>query len=67
MTNLDVGLFLGFQAVRNLVAAVLKQKGPNEQITQSSPQVSYFSKLSLLWYLNGFIKCNRFPSSRQKE
>lgn len=38
----DVLLFV-FQTVRNLVAAVLKEKGPNGQITQSSTQVNYFN------------------------
>lgn len=41
---LHVDLLFLFQAVRNLVAAVLKEKGPNGQITQSSTQVSYVSK-----------------------
>lgn len=41
-TNSNVGPFLSFvfQTVRSLVAAVLKEKGLNGQITQSSLQVS---------------------------
>uniref|UniRef100_A0A8C9XL92 Focadhesin n=1 Tax=Sander lucioperca TaxID=283035 RepID=A0A8C9XL92_SANLU len=36
--KLQQGLLFDFQTVRHLVAAVLKEKGPNGQITQSSTQ-----------------------------
>lgn len=46
---------LCFQTVRSLVAAVLKEKGQNGQITQSSNQVSVSSLITLLSFCYGIV------------